>query len=124
MVESCFRRHKTTLNPIIEWTDQEVWEAIRGLTIPYCDLYNCGFHRLGCIGCPMAGRKARERAFYYWPNYRALYLNAFSKMIQERIKRGKPTTKWQTPLDVFRWWMEYDELPGQIDLFEEEELCE
>jgi hypothetical protein len=23
-------------------------------------------------------------------------------------------------IDVFNWWMEYDVLPGQVDLFEEE----
>lgn len=26
-----------------------------------------------------------------------------------------------TSQDVFDWWMEYDTLPGQIDLFEEDE---
>ena len=26
-----------------------------------------------------------------------------------------------TGRDVFNWWMEYDILPGQIDLFEEDE---
>jgi hypothetical protein len=26
-----------------------------------------------------------------------------------------------TGRDVFNWWMEYDVLPGQIDLFEEGE---
>lgn len=26
-----------------------------------------------------------------------------------------------TGTDVFNWWMEYDTLPGQIDLFEEDE---
>lgn len=26
-----------------------------------------------------------------------------------------------TGVDIFNWWMEYDILPGQIDLFEEME---
>jgi hypothetical protein len=46
-------------------------------------------------------------------------------MIQARRKRGKPVV-WETPQEVFNWWMEYDVLPGQYDLFNEEytELAE
>lgn len=29
--------------------------------------------------------------------------------------------QWPTGTDVYNWWMEYDVLPGQIDLFEDEE---
>jgi hypothetical protein len=28
---------------------------------------------------------------------------------------------WETPMDVFNWWMEYDVLVGQMDLFEMED---
>ena len=41
-------------------------------------------------------------------------------MLLEWKRRGKPT-KWQSGIDVFRWSMEYEVLPGQIDLLEEYE---
>jgi hypothetical protein len=44
-------------------------------------------------------------------------------MLAERYRRGKMVgyiRMGHTPQDVFNWWMEYDVLPGQIDLFEEE----
>lgn len=122
VVESCYKRHKTTINPIIEWTDADVWEFIKGEGVSYCGLYDEGFSRLGCIGCPMAAKHGREREFARWPKYKAMYLRAFEKMLKERKRKGKLDGTWRMgtgPLDVFNWWMEYDTLPGQIDLLEE-----
>lgn len=133
MVEHCYKHRRTTLNPIIDWEDSDVWNFIRGESIPCCELYKEGFHRLGCIGCPMAKTQGREREFLRWPKYKMAYLRAFDKMLERRRERhaADPTRPvWRqnghdivdaTPMDVFRWWMEYDVLPGQIDLFEEEE---
>lgn len=76
------------------------------------------------MGCPMAGKAWREREFLRWPQYKQLYINAFGRMLEERKKRGKLDGSWRngaTGADVFNWWMEYDILPGQIDLFEEME---
>ena len=123
MIEQCYKRHKTSVNPIIDWSDSEVWQFIHGNSIPYCDLYHEGFHRLGCIGCPMAMTKGREREFARWPKYKDAYLRAFERMIQERKRKGyswlksdiEPSVK-----DVFNWWMEYDVLPGQYNMFDEE----
>ena len=123
-IEQCFRRRKTVLNPIIDWTDAEVWEFIKAENIPYCGLYDCGFHRLGCIGCPIARKHGREIEFRMWPKFKDLYIRAFEKMLEERRRRGKMDGSWGTEtaqIDVFNWWMEYDILPGQIDLFEDTE---
>ena len=119
-VEMCYKRHKTLLNPIIDWEDSDVWEFIRKNKIPYCSLYDEGFHRLGCIGCPMARQKGREQQFARWPKYKKAYLNAFEKMLAERNRKGKKT-EWMTATDVFNWWMEYDVLPGQYNMFEDAE---
>lgn len=117
LVEFCYRRHKTTLNPIIDWTDAEVWQFIRQEKIPYCCLYDEGFSRLGCIGCPMARRRGRAIEFARWPKYKAAYLRAFEKMIQEREKRGKIDGTWRIgtdPLEIFHWWMQDGVMPGQF----------
>lgn len=126
MVEQCYKRHKTTVNPIIEWTDDDVWEFIRSNNIPYCCLYDEGFKRLGCIGCPLAGTKDRERELVRWPKYKDAYLRAFQKLLDNRQRSGKPFRMQQdytkaTAQDVFNWWMEYDVLPGQFNLFEDYE---
>ena len=122
MVEHCYKRTKVMMNPIIDWEDSEVWEFIKTNGIPYCSLYDEGFDRLGCIGCPMARTKGREREFIRWPKYKEAYLRAFKKMLDEREKRGKTFLRLEknaTPIDVYNWWMEYDVLPGQINMFED-----
>lgn len=63
----------------------------------------------------------REREFARWPKYKDAYLRAFYKLLMVRKQKGKDDT-WQTEYDLFNWWMEYDVLPGQIDLFKENEI--
>lgn len=122
MLDACITRHKTVLNPIIEWEDEDVWEFIKAERIPYCGLYDEGFKRLGCIGCPMAGKHGRERQFARWPKYKRAYIRAFDRMLKTRKEKNLAARpEWETALDVYNWWMEYDVLPGQIDLLEEED---
>ena len=118
MVEQCYKRHKTTLNPIVEWADENVWEFVKAHGLRVCTLYDEGWKRLGCIGCPMAEKHGREREFARWPEYKGIYLKAFDRMLAERLSKGKTNKAWKSADDVFHWWMEHDVLPGQIDLFE------
>lgn len=101
VVDFCIKQRKTVVNPIIDWTDDEVWEFIEEYGVRYCELYDEGFKRLGCIGCPLAGRKAMLKDFERWPKYKALYVQAFDRMLNNR----RTETKWQTGQDVFDWWI-------------------
>lgn len=119
MVEHCYRNHKTTLNPIIDWETSDIWKFIRSEKIPYCGLYDEGFHRLGCVGCPMAGRQRLE-GLARWPAYKRNYILAFDRMLEERRKRGKTGGAWgeePTAMDVYKWWTEDKNLDGQQSLF-------
>lgn len=104
MVETCFRdSSKTYVNPIIDWEDEDVWEFIREVAqIPYCELYDQGFNRLGCVGCPMS--QNQELEFNRWPKFRASYVRAFDRMIAERKRRGKPV-QWENGEEVMTWWL-------------------
>lgn len=59
------------LCPILYWTDEDVWRYIRENEIPYCKLYDEGFKRLGCVGCPLGGPNAQKVEFERWPRYEA-----------------------------------------------------
>lgn len=112
MVEACRKGHgKHYMNPIIDWTDADVWEFIRGYEIPYCSLYDEGFRRLGCIGCPMSGKEGMTREFERWPTYRAAYVRAFEKMLKDRLKDDL-LTKWTSAEAVMEWWINN---PGKGD---------
>ena len=96
MVEHCFRKKRTTVNPIIDWGDDDVWEFLNEVAkVPHCCLYDEGFTRLGCIGCPLQGREGMIRDFERWPRYKELYTRAFEKMIANhpgeiRVASGAP----------------------------------
>ena len=137
LFENCKLKAKRVVNPIIDWKDEDVWDFLGAGTQILCGEYNVtcngihvnplyddGWCRVGCVGCPMAGKKGREAEFIRWPKYKVLYINAFDKMLLERKRRGKLEGFWRMcgrGIDVFNWWMEYSILPGQIDLFEEME---
>lgn len=121
LFENCQIRAKRVCNPIIDWTTDDVWDYIQDQQIKTNPLY-CEFGRVGCIGCPMAGKHGREIEFARWPTYKQSYIRAFGKMLRERERRGKVDSTWRIgtgATDVFNWWMEYDILPGQIDIFED-----
>jgi len=83
MVESCYSKKKVTINPIIDWEESDVWEFLNDVAkVPHCCLYDEGFTRLGCIGCPLQGRDGMLRDFERWPRYKQLYINAFDRMIR------------------------------------------
>lgn len=114
LFENCRLKAKRTVNPIIDWTDEDVWGYIADQKIDVNPLYCEGFKRVGCIGCPMAGKRGRIVQFNRWPKYKDLYIAAFDRMLYELKARGKEST-WKTGLDVFNWWMEFDVLPGQMN---------
>lgn len=93
-VEQCYRTRKTMVNPIVDWEDEDVWDFLSSNGIEHCSLYDEGYTRLGCIGCPLSGRKNMERDFERWPKYKELYIRAFQKMIDNhpgQIKILDPT---------------------------------
>ncbi|MBS3777178.1 MAG: phosphoadenosine phosphosulfate reductase family protein, partial [Bacteroidales bacterium] len=63
--EMCDDRHQgtTRVNPILEWTSNEIWEYIKENNLPYPYIYDppYNFKRLGCVGCPLAPNPQRIR---------------------------------------------------------------
>lgn len=101
MMYHCQTYHRKVLNPIIDWTTDEVWEFIKEYKVRYCCLYDEGFTRLGCIGCPMGTKKHRLWEFEKYPKYKENYIRAFQKMID-----AYPLKKdWQTGKEIFEWWI-------------------
>lgn len=121
LTEVCMKQGKTTTNPIIDWTDADVWEFLNDAKAECNPLYKMGFCRVGCVGCPMAS-KSRNKEFQMFPTYKRAYIRAFDKMIEARKAAGLETdAHWNTGENVFRWWMEEKFHPDQIGMFEEAE---
>ena len=124
LFESCQMKGKRVVNPIVDWTTADVLDFCKVEKVSLCPLYSEGWNRVGCVGCPMAGKK-RYMEFARYPTYKKAYIAAFDRMIEERKRRGTKgngALGFEIGVDVFHWWMEDGILPGQTVLpgFEED----
>jgi phosphoadenosine phosphosulfate reductase len=100
--ENCMKKNKLILNPIIEWSDEEVWEYIRERGLPYNPLYDQGHKRVGCIGCPMRANKEELDAL---PRWKALYRRAGKKYL-EKTKAKRGGNKYDIDA-YYTWWVNF-----------------
>lgn len=115
-----FYKGKIMVRPIVDWSEVEVWSYILENEIPYCELYDKGFDRLGCIGCPLGSGQKKELALY--PSYRKLYVKAFDNMVAYRDSKGMRMEGWKNGEDVMKWWVgdcevQRKEVDGQCTMF-------
>lgn len=65
------------ISPIIHWTEQDVWEFLnKVMEVPHCSLYDEGWHRLGCIGCPMSSAKQKQIENVRYPHVKRNWIKA------------------------------------------------
>lgn len=118
LFENCQLKAKRTVNPIIDWSDKEVWDYINVEQVQVNPLYGCGFARVGCVGCPLSSQKNRKREFNYFPKFKQMYIETFDRMIAERKRRDtKGNATWANGNEVFLWWTDDKNLDGQLDWF-------
>lgn len=112
------------INPIIYWTDEDVWRFIKENDVPYCELYDQGFKRLGCIGCPKNG-KARIEEFKRYPKYEQMWHDAIVstwrkwKDIPRNDGDPRSFAKYKSGEQAWDWWMENSD-DGEGDCMQQE----
>lgn len=119
LIEKMRAKKDIIVNPIYEWTDSDIWEYIRENNIKYNPLYDRGYKRVGCIGCPIASYKEMMKEFDEYPKIKDAYIRAFQRMIDQYDDESKRKCyDWKTGNDVFDWWTERwkNEVKGQISL--------
>jgi phosphoadenosine phosphosulfate reductase len=102
--EMCLAKRRFVLNPIIDWSDNDVWDFLNERGVPINPLYAQGWKRVGCIGCPMSsnGRKELDQ----FPKYKAAYFRAAQRHIEHRREVGLPEKEiMETPEKYFEWWL-------------------
>lgn len=104
MAEPCMSsRRRSFLHPLIDWTANDVWAFIRRENLPYCDLYDQGFDRVGCILCPMATNPQQQ--IERWPRFAAAYIRTFDRLLEIRDQHGK-STQFKSGEEMFTWWVQ------------------
>lgn len=121
-VENCYRTRKTIVNPIVDWLEEDVWEFLNDVAkVPHCELYDQGYTRLGCIGCPMMRAPYQIRDFERYPKHREAYVRAFDRMLKVAKEKGiVHRANWSDGESVMQWWLR--DKPENTDerLFEED----
>lgn len=104
-LEPCARGTGTRfIAPIIEWTNEDIWQYIKENNIPYCKLYNEGWERIGCLFCPNCTQKEKQLHCVSYPKYKKQFIKTFDKMIQKRKEKGLKT-EWKDGAECFEWWI-------------------
>lgn len=103
MVTKAKNKEELLCNPIYHFTNDDVWRYIKEYDVDINPLYAKGYKRVGCVMCPLGGKKAMLKEAEDFPKYKAAYIRAFDKMLEVRRERGLKTT-WTTGEEVYRWW--------------------
>lgn len=119
--ETCQIKGKRVVNPIIDWTDDDVWEYIATRDLTANPLYAIGHKRVGCVGCPMSSKAGEE--LDAMPKYKANWIRWFEHLIEDARRNGRPC-RFETAEDYYNFWISGKAMPkddGQISFDDEEE---
>jgi phosphoadenosine phosphosulfate reductase len=114
ILETCYKKQKVKISPIIDWSETDVWDFIKERGVPFNPLYNCGHTRVGCIGCPQSTRMKAELEAN--PKYKALYFEAAKKHIEYR-KRAD-VGRDESVEEYFAWWVSGKQLDRGETLYD------
>lgn len=104
-VEQCTRGGgRRFVNPIIDWSDADVWTYIRERGLPYCRLYEEGWKRLGCVLCPMT--RDVERQMNRWPQIARVW-HRMAEVVFE-IHQVKGDYGFPDAETLWHWWLDRD----------------
>lgn len=96
--------------PIVYWSDKDIWNFHRLRNIPHCELYDEGFKRLGCIGCPMV-YKWRTESFKRWPKYEQAWKRSIIKFwelwhnVPKRDGGNRYIKDFESGEELYNWWV-------------------
>lgn len=112
LIYTCFRTNKVLVNPLINWKDDDVYRCIGDNKLPLNPLYECGFNRVGRVGCPMGGYNQRTIEFARYPKYKDRYIRIADKIVE--AKRAKGRADFKDGKEYFKFWIEDPNCAGQL----------
>lgn len=98
--EYSITKSKIMLSPILSWSTKQVWQFIHDHTLPYPNLYDKGWTRIGCIMCPCAGPKKMRHDIVQYPKIAEAYRRACVRAYDPAVSKT-----WRNGDDMFKWWI-------------------
>ena len=98
------------ISPIIYWTEQDVWEFLNDVVkVPHCSLYDEGWQRIGCIGCPMSSHKQKMIENERYPHVKRNWIKAI-----KAIRNGGVFKKDYIWWNIRKDWMPLRNVRGLL----------
>lgn len=88
------------VSPIIYWTEKDVWEFLNEYNIEHCSLYDKGRTRIGCILCPMASTKNKNRDIKEFPHVVQKWKETIQWLHDNKCKDYNLNIN-----EAFNWWI-------------------
>lgn len=92
------------LYPIFHWTEADLWTYIEKYNLPYPDLYDQGFDRIGCIICPYHTKAQHELYRYKYPNIFKLFEKVVGKWYSRRKASGRDMNNANASEFITDWY--------------------
>lgn len=102
-------KDKFMVYPILEWTEEDVWEFIALRRLPVNPCYKT-HKRVGCVFCPFARPKEVRAYCETHPKLKAAFIHAiYIYRERERDRQKLPSAE-----DDFDWWLSHESLDAYI----------
>lgn len=101
-----YHKKWTMYYPILNWTSLDVWNHIERNELPYCELYDEGFDRIGCIVCPYhSGPNGALHNLYRrrWPGYFRVFERSVARWYFKRKNAGRDMA-YDSPESYLHAW--------------------
>ena len=99
---------KIFVNPILNWTNNDVWDFIHDNKLPFPEIYLGCKNRVGCIACPMNPAAAAVDLDRY-PKFKAGFLKAITKAMKNGGVKGNGIMQsFHSPEEALEWWVSGD----------------
>lgn len=106
-------KDKIIMNPIIEWSDEDVWYFLNEVAkVEHCVLYDRGYTRIGCICCPISSFTHKIRELQEYPHVRRCWVKAIKKIRQLEGVDNMLTNNYfgggtedEICETIFDWWI-------------------
>lgn len=89
------------IHVVKDWSAGDIWQYIRENNLPYCRLYDEGFHRIGCVLCPFESPDNVQRDLKRFPTIADYYRRACRAAVHQ-----KDSCRWTSGDEMFDWWIQ------------------
>lgn len=108
---------KIIIMPIFHWTDKDVWNFIREQKMDYCQLYDEGYKRIGCIFCPMTDKKSIAKYRKKYPRIEKQIKKSIQCLLDDKESYLSKVTINRRRInadEVFEWWISRGSLKNWV----------